>query len=114
MDNGIVNKMRMDNLLVVVHISYVIVMFLIVGFTPFYISVFFMAAQHIQDKIVGDCILTKFQREYGFAEENEDCFHYLFRKLHIEINSKITRSFYHIIRLIIFIVFLFKVYSFYK
>ncbi len=108
------NRKSIDNLLVIIHISYVIIMFLIVGLTPFYVGALFMLAQWIHDQIVGDCILTIFQRKYGFAAEGEDCFHYLFRKLNMPISSKITASFYHIIRLLIFIVFLYKVYVFYR
>lgn len=67
-----------------------------------------MFAQWIHDQILGDCILTIAQRNYGYAEENEDFFHYLFRKMHIQANRKLTRSFHHVIRLFIFILFLYQ------
>lgn len=108
------NKSLIDNLLIVIHVSYVVAIFLIVASTPFYIGVVFMFLQWIHDQIIGDCILTIYQRKYGFAKDDEDCFHYLFRKVGIEISSKITGSFYHIIRLLIFILFLYKVYVFFK
>lgn len=107
------NKL-VDNLLVMIHILYVISIFSIVAFTPFYIGALFMLLQWIHDQIIGDCILTVYQRKYGFARENEDCFHYLFRKINLEISSKITRKFYHIIRFLIFILFLYKVYIYFK
>ncbi len=111
---NIKSRKTVDNLLVAIHVLYVIMIFLIVGFTPFYIGALFMLFQWIHDQIVGDCILTIYQQKYGFARANEDCFHYLFRKMNIEISSKITGSFYHIIRLLIFILFLYKVYIFFR
>ncbi len=112
MKGNLADRNTADNLLIIIHISYVIIMFLIVGFTPFYIGAIFMLLQWLHDQILGDCILTIYQRKYGFAEENEDCFHYLFRKIHFPISSEITSKFYHIIRLLIFILFLYKVYIF--
>ena len=102
-------KTILDCTLLFVHISYVIGMFLIVLHTPYYVSFFFMLPQLIQDVFYRECILTEYQRTYGYAKEDEDCFHYLFRQFKLEVSPRFTSILNHVIHLIILILFLYKV-----
>lgn len=65
-------------------------------------------------KATGDCVLTVMQRESGYAQENEDFFHYLYRRKDIDISPRFTRNIHHMIKTVILFIVLYKLYLFLK
>ncbi|MCA9764965.1 MAG: hypothetical protein KC455_00950 [Carnobacterium sp.] len=106
------NKKNSDALIIITHLSYILLSFIIAIYTPFYVGALLIFTHWLHEKFVGDCILTVLQRKYGFANKEEDFFHYLFRKLTIPVDAKLTIKIHYLIKTIILIIVLIKFYFF--
>ncbi len=101
-----------DILIMIIHICFIILTFLVAIFAPFYISGLFIFFHWLHEKISGDCILTMMQRKYGFIEKDEDFFHYLFKKIKLPLNSKVTMNMHYAVKTIVLIIILFDLFQF--
>lgn len=103
-----------DRLLINIHLGYIIASFAIAAVFPFYIGVLLIFTHWLHERMTGDCVLTVMQRESGYAQENEDFFHYLYRRKDIDISPRFTHNIHNMIKTIILFIVLYKFYLFLK
>lgn len=103
-----------DRLLINIHLGYIIASFAIAAVFPFYIGVLLIFTHWLHERLTGDCVLTVMQRESGYAKENEDFFHYLYRRKDIDVSPGFTRNIHHMIKTVILFIVLYKLYLFLK
>ena len=103
-----------DGLLIKIHLGYIIASFVIAAIFPFYIGVLLIFTHWLHERMTGDCVLTVMQRESGYAEENEDFFHYLYRRKDIDISTRFTHNIHNMIKTVILFIVLYKLYIFLK
>lgn len=101
-----------DILIMTMHLSFIILTFLVAIYLPFYIGALLIFFHWLHEKILGDCLFTMLQRKYGFIEEGEDFFHYFFNKIGIPLNSKISMNMHYGVKTIVLIIVLYDLYTF--
>jgi hypothetical protein len=107
------NFWKKEWVLASVHSIFIVFSYAVAIFTPFYIGILLILAHFFHELKYGDCILTILKRRYGFALENEDFFHYLFRKMGFNANPKFTKNIHHFIKTTILFIVVYKGYLFF-
>lgn len=95
-----------------VHTLFIIMTFAIAIFAPFYVGLSFILLHWLHEKYVGDCLLTVLQRKYGYIEENEDFYHYFFKKIKLPLNSKVTMNIHYGVKTVVLLIIIFNFYHF--
>ena len=93
-----------DAAILLLHIGFIVFSFAVAIYLPFYLGFLMIALHYTHEKVHGDCILSTWQRDYGFARQNEDFFHYLFRRLGFQLNPTFTLRIHHFVKTLVLII----------
>lgn len=67
-------RQLIDLSLLLFHVGFIVFSFAVAMLLPFYFGFLLIALHYTHEKLHGDCILSTWQRDYGFAREKEDFF----------------------------------------
>ncbi|ADQ13586.1 hypothetical protein [Halanaerobium hydrogeniformans] len=102
-----------DNLLISLHLSFIIFSFSFALRAPFYFGFLLIFLHKAHEIYFGECYLTLLQQRYGYSGQNDDFFYHFFRRLNIEVKRKSTRNIHLAIKTIILLIVLFKTFNYF-
>ncbi|GEM02255.1 hypothetical protein SAMN05421839_11738 [Halolactibacillus halophilus] len=97
-------KKPYDLLILITHVTFIVFSFYVAITLPYYIGILLIVGHYTHERLHKGCILTTLQQNHGYARNNEDFFHYLFRRLGIDLNPTITTQLHNVVKTIILII----------
>ncbi len=97
-----------DNLLISLHLLFIIFSFAFAVKAPFYLGFLLIFLHKAHEIYFGECLLTMLQQNYGYSGPNDDFFYHLFSRLNINTDHNLTQNIHLAIKTIILMIVLFK------
>ncbi|GEN55643.1 hypothetical protein GCM10012290_00320 [Halolactibacillus alkaliphilus] len=98
------SKRHLDIPILITHLIFIIFSFYVAIVFPYYIGLLLIIGHYTHERLHKGCILTTLQQNYGYANKDEDFFHYLFRCLGFDVNPTITTQLHNVVKTVILII----------
>lgn len=98
------SKRHLDTSILIIHLTFIIFSFYVAIVFPYYIGLLLIIGHYTHERLHKGCILTTLQQNYGYANKDEDFFHYLFKRLGFDINPTITVQLHNVVKTVILII----------
>lgn len=104
-----------DNLLIIIHLLFIIFTFAVAGLAPFYWGALLIIAHKTHEIYIGECYFTLLQKKYGYSNSDEDFFyHLLVNKLNFSLSKSFTQNIHLAIKTIVLIIVLINAYYYFN